>query len=476
MSQLDWIKLMEQKRRKDTYRAKQVEQHPAAVLLRTEFERDYDRILFSAPIRRLADKTQVFPLEKHDSVRTRLTHSHEVSTLARVLGFHLVEKNIIEYDNGRDVAALLAAIGLAHDLGNPPFGHQGEAAISSWFKDNLEILKPLTDIAHRNDFLRFEGNAQTFRILTKLQILNDDFGLDLAYGTLSALLKYPIPSHKVDMGGYKKHGFFQSERAIVEEVWLHTGLEEGRRHPLTYIMEACDDIAYSVIDVEDAVKKNLVSFNDLLGFLKRSVVDNAPNFSQEQISLVKKVMEQSEEKFKQYCALRLSPHELNDVAMQRFRVYAITEMVDATIRTFKDKYDAIMREQSFSGNIIMDSDAKMLCKELKRFALDNAYKHPSVLEVELRGHSIIRKLMDMFWSAIKDREDPNDFSSRKNTPLSNYVYRKISENYRRIFESSKDEKFPIRYRELQLLTDMISGMTDGFAMSLCHELEKYHER
>lgn len=166
---------------------------PDVAETRTEIERDYDRILFSTPVRRLADKTQVFPLDKNDSVRTRLTHSHEVSNLARSIGTSLVFNAKLGEGHAtalRDIPALLAAIGLAHDLGNPPFGHQGEAAIQSWFKDRQkEVLnderRPLSK-QQQQDFLKFEGNAQAFRLVTSLQLLNDNFGLDLTYATLSA--------------------------------------------------------------------------------------------------------------------------------------------------------------------------------------------------------------------------------------------------------------------------------------------------
>jgi dGTPase len=167
---------------------------------RTEHERDYDRILFSAPVRRLADKTQVFPLDEDDSVHTRLTHSHEVSNLARSIGVNLAFNDRVfpsEVVPQRNVPAMLAAAGLAHDLGNPPFGHQGETSIQDWFEQNRERVFPercgLADVMQQ-DFLRFEGNAQTLRLLTRLQILNDDYGLNVTYGTLAALMKYTVGS------------------------------------------------------------------------------------------------------------------------------------------------------------------------------------------------------------------------------------------------------------------------------------------
>ncbi|HES77113.1 MAG TPA: dNTP triphosphohydrolase, partial [bacterium] len=219
--------------------------------VRTEIERDYDRILYAAPVRRMADKTQVFPLERNDVVRTRLTHSHEVANLARAAGVDLVFNHAVAQSRvqaARDVPTLLATLGLAHDLGNPPFGHQGERAMQTWFERHAPTVFDesygLTK-AMCLDFLRFEGNAQTLRLLTKLQIINDDYGLNLSYATLAALLKYPVASDKVDkrVSVQRKHGFFQSEAALVEELWQATGLASGQRHPLTFVLEACDDIA-----------------------------------------------------------------------------------------------------------------------------------------------------------------------------------------------------------------------------------------
>lgn len=270
-----WEQLLNGTRRKDKYGTEEQKKGTDTAFKRTEIERDFDRILFATPTRRLADKTQVFPLEKNDSVRTRLTHSHEVSNLARGIGTRLVfnhKKDIFgDFDGSyccleRDIPALLAVIGLAHDLGNPPFGHQGEAAIGDWFKKNDNLFAQLDDKSIYSDFLKFDGNAQTIRLVTKLQILNDSFGLNLTYSTLAAMIKYPRSSYSDSH--WKKHGYFHSEKNIIEDVWKETGLSEGQRHPLTYLMESCDDIAYLVLDAEDTVKKGLASFHDLIDCLE----------------------------------------------------------------------------------------------------------------------------------------------------------------------------------------------------------------
>ena len=289
--QLDWTALLNSRRRKPRPGGKAHE--PRLGEDRTQHERDHDRILFSTPVRRLQDKTQVFPLERNDSVRTRLTHSHEVANMARSMGTTLafVHGEALGFPASveplRNVPALLEVIGLAHDLGNPPFGHQGETAIQTWMKrhatprseepgsfaifDAPGLTEPM-----RRDFLAFEGNAQAFRLLTRLQILNDDFGLNMTYAFLAALMKYPVPSDAVDKSSHarKKFNFFQSEAGIAAEVWAETGLRQGVRHPLTFVMEACDDIAYSVVDVEDAAKKNLINFNVLTAWLRHDACDD----------------------------------------------------------------------------------------------------------------------------------------------------------------------------------------------------------
>jgi dGTPase len=468
---IDWEPLLnEGRRKKESQSAAGATPKNSSAETRTEIERDFDRILFSTPVRRLADKTQVFPLDKNDSVRTRLTHSHEVSNLARSIGSALAfnfEIAASVKNSKRNLPALLALTGLAHDLGNPPFGHQGEGAIQSWFTDNqYTVLEGLSDEQHRQDFLKFEGNAQGFRLLTRLQLINDDFGLDLTHASLTALMKYPTPSHQVDKNhvAKKKHGFFASEQHVVDYVHQKTGLALGIRHPLAYVMEACDDIAYVVLDAEDAVKKGLASFSDLMAFLNNAGAKDP---------LVQKVIDDSQKKHKEHqkASQKLSPAELNDVSMQRFRVFAIGAMVGSAIDAFRE-YEADFVAGTVAVPLLEKSTAEILRKTLKNFSFMHAYKHRSVLEVELQGYNVIRGLMDFFWSAIVDREDPMKPESDRKRPFTKYVYGRISENYRRIFEnpSSIDSGLPMRYRECILLTDMISGMTDSYAVYLYEEL------
>lgn len=372
---------------------------PALHEPRTEIERDFDRILFSTPVRRLADKTQVFPLDKNDSVRNRLTHSYEVSNLARSFGTALcyskdsIFKNVV--DASRNVPALLAAIGLAHDLGNPPFGHQGETAIQRWFEGNKDriLTKVIVEspkhhidknLEFYEDFRLFEGNAQGFRLVTRLQLLNDAYGLDLTFSTLSAMMKYPTSSNRLDkkIAAKKKHGYFRSEEKIAEEVLEKVGLESGMRHALTYIMEACDDIAYVVLDAEDSIKKGLASFADLIAYLRHHGKDD---------ELIKLVTEKSENKHREFreSESKLSPSELNDISMQLFRVYAIGAMIREASKTFEEHFKSFILGNQKSP-LLEISNAETLRKTLKAFSFTHGYTHKSVLALELQGFNTIR--------------------------------------------------------------------------------------
>ncbi|OYY75293.1 MAG: deoxyguanosinetriphosphate triphosphohydrolase [Gammaproteobacteria bacterium 28-57-27] len=439
--------------------------------VRTEIERDYDRILYAAPVRRMADKTQVFPLERNDVVRTRLTHSHEVANLARAAGVDLVFNHAVaqtRHQAARDVPTLLGTLGLAHDLGNPPFGHQGERAMQAWFErcapEVFAERHGLTE-AMRLDFLRFEGNAQTLRLLTKLQIINDDYGLNLTYATLAALLKYPVASNQVDKNQpvRRKHGFFQSEARMVEEVWGATGLSAGQRHPLTFVLEACDDIAYCVLDAEDAVKKRLVSFHDILAFLRHAAGQDAT---------LAWVCNEAEREHVVYREAGLSPAELNDISMQVFRIRAMGVLMRALTEAWLRQQQAIL-DGVFVGELLESSSAGVFISALRQFNQRHVYRHPSVLKVELRGFEVIHELMDMLWFAITDREPGAPAEAPRRSPFASYAYGRMSENYRRVFESPSNP-MPIRYREAQLLTDMIAGMTDSYAVAMCEELRPHY--
>ena len=448
---LEWNRLLNPVRRKELYGSTESMNTGVG---RQELERDYDRILFCTPTRRLADKTQVFPMEENAAIRNRLTHSHEVSNLARSIGVRIAfdhARKVFGDDHEklqvkRNVPALLAAVGLAHDLGNPPFGHQGEVAMREWFSERKD-----KKVDRHADFLRFDGNPQTFRLLTRLQVLNDEFGLNLTFATLAALMKYPSFQDSKEHGGFKKFGIFESERSIASEVWRETGLEEGRRHPFAYIMEACDDIAYSVIDAEDTVKKGYASFYDLMDFLESiSGTDEA----------IEETVRESRRKNAEFKKEQLSSRELNDISMQMFRVKAISLMVVAATDVFVSNVDQMLVGSAPSGfELIKKSSCAILCDALKKFDRLHGFHHSDVLRLELEGNNYIKGIMDLLWDAIWKSDKDRDAYER-------YAYGKISENYRRVYESSRREI----YDSQRLLCDAVSGMTEPYLIETYREL------
>ena len=390
-------------------------------------------------------------MEKNDSIRTRLTHSHEVSNLARSIGTRLAFTHQTEVFGAdanelcvqRKVPALLAAVGLAHDLGNPPFGHQGELSIRRWFTDHQN------DTPIARDFLEFDGNCQTFRLLTRLQILNDNFGLNLTYATLACLLKYPVFADS-SPHPFRKFGLFQTERDIAVDVWHHTGLAEGVRHPLVYVLEACDDIAYSVIDAEDIVKKGYASFNDLIDHL-RSGNDE---------KVTRNVVDSTITKNREFRQQHLSSAELDDLTMQMFRAKAIAEMVESATDAFRARVSAMMAgsiDPAFE--LVGYSKCGALCESLKRFDYAHGYRNPSVLRLELQGDTYIRETMELLWEGITGHHGDDLFAQ--------YAYGRISENYRRIYEDSDKHDHDMAH----LLCDAVSGMTEQFLVSLHRDLK-----
>ncbi len=432
---------------------------------RTEHERDFDRVVFSTPVRRLKDKTQVFPLDLHDGVRTRLTHSMEVSNLARSMGVAVANqlKSLAEVGQAeRNVPAILAAIGLTHDLGNPPFGHQGEVAIRRWVEDNGAKIrseaKGTFDSELLKDFLYFDGNAQGFRILARLQQVDHRRGLGLTAATLRAFMKYPWSARSPKVNSKKpKFGYFESEADVAEWAASEVGLGANDRHPLSYLMEACDDIAYSVLDLEDGVKKELVTMAELVAYLTAQTETKSDR-------RIAKLIELDVRERARLGGLGLDSKEIRDSQIELFRSYAIGMMVSDAIEFFCQKCgDGGLK--TVKKGVAEEFHSSRLVAGLKDFAFDRIYKHHSVIKAELPGHSVIPDLMAVMWRAVvaTDQDVP--------TKLDEYVYSLLSRNYVRVYkESVKANVLPRWYHQVQLVCDQVCGMTDSYAVRLHKDL------
>ncbi len=433
---------------------------------RIEFERDFDRSVFSTPVKRLQDKAQVFPLETHDAVRTRLTHSLEVSSVARGLATRtakwLLEQGEIAVGMERSIEAIAATCGLIHDLGNPPFGHAGEDAIRAWFrrKEREELLRAsLKEEQQIQDFLKFEGNAQSLRLVATLQVLADYSGLNLTFATLSALGKYLAASDKADSEAtnraFRKPGYFASEGVIVQQIRDATGTGEAR-HPICFLVEAADDIVYLAADVEDAVKKGVLSWRELHEQLTATDADSV------------KAALASKERILKAGRPEVPPDLDDDIKASAFRTAAIGVMVEGSFKVFKSRYEEIMHGQ-YSGDLLQESDAADLAGCLRKIGVERVYPTRSTLTLELMGRQVIGDLMDIFWEGA---EALPKTGNPKTSKFPGKAAALFSANYRRVFQHFVAEKtnLPEMYHRLQLVTDYICGMTDSFAKRLHAEL------
>lgn len=462
MTTMDWNKLLfEARERPSTTQSDH----------RNGFEKDFDRIIPSSSLRRLQDKAQVFPLQRNDFVRTRLTHSLEVSALGRsfgnLIGNKLIDEGKVQVEDFcRKISALLATACIVHDLGNPPFGHCGETIIQNWFKqwfskDLFSTYKGIKTLSQeeKNDFIHFEGNAQAFRILTRLQFLNDQHGVNLSYGTLASLLKYPHSSSEIDPikgKSYSKFGYFQAEKEIVERIKAATGIGDSR-HPLTFLMEASDDIAYYAADIEDGVKKSIVPWEEEYKVIKDSLHEKYSNgfdYLERQRGLAE--------------TNKVPDRDL--VNVQNFRVWAQGEMFKACAETFMKNYDAIMNGE-FDKELLEASSANDIKIVLRDIAMRYIYPCKEVLTLELVGHSVITGLLNMFIEALV-----TDDGNYKSKQVTGKYYHLISSNFKYIAKLDKDgkpnkneQKFTL-YDKLLLVTDFISGMTDSYAVDLYQTL------
>lgn len=424
---------------------------------RNPFENDYGRLISSAPIRRLQDKTQVFPLDKNDYIRTRLTHSLEVSYIASSLG-QSIEKILIEKIEDISIqkcgylSSLLRTSGLVHDLGNPPFGHFGEIAIQDFFKkffdENPRIARKFTP-QERADFENFDGNIQTFRILSKLYYFGDEYSYNLSYSTLATIVKYPSDSVTGNKGKHakeiaqKKAGYFVTEEDKYNEINDYLQLNH-RRHPATYLLEAADDIAYSVADIEDGVKQGIISINE---------IEN----------LFEKHLDKNKDKVLTYIKY-LKQENFNDsIIVQRIRILTQQIMISSTIETFISNYDIIMRGE-LEDELIMISSAKDVRTAYKKIQ-SQIFMYKSILKKEIAGREAITGLLKIFVNAALS----DNFRADGGNTLECRLYNLISASYRVVNEKYEHYTNTL-YCKLRLVVDFIAGMTDSYAIDLYQEL------
>ncbi len=448
--------------------------------LRNEFQKDYHRIICSASFRRLQDKTQVFPLDKSDFVRTRLTHSLEVASFAKSLGQTAFQYLI---DNNKDeeltpeikekVCSILECAGLLHDIGNPPFGHFGEDSIRNWFKNNLSKIEfkgtSVEDYLNeqmKNDLYHFEGNAQALRLLAKLHYLVDENGMHLTYALLNTLIKYPVSSCGINKHSGnikdKKMGYYFAEQELFEDITESTGAVNCR-YPLTFLLEAADDIAYHTADIEDAVKKGFLSYSQLLEELRSEKYINKCTDVQE-IQSYKNAVDMLETKYAKAKENGVPNPELN--AVQNWIIYVQGQLLYCASYGFTKNYQSIMNG-TFSTEVISASRGKTLSDALGSIVCDYVFKSCEIYKTEIAAGNIINFLLDKFVPAAVIYDTDNELS-----PMDERIIHLISDNYRQIYKiysDGKDENEKL-YLRLLLVTDYICGMTDSFAKRLYQEL------
>lgn len=413
---------------------------------RSPFQKDVDRIVFSSAFRRLQDKTQVFPLAKNDYVRTRLTHSLEVSCVGRSLATKVGEHIIAKYglnSHVEDFGNIVTAACLSHDIGNPPFGHFGEEAIRAFFSERAvgqRICAQLSDI-ERADLLNFEGNAQGFRVVSKLQNPETVGGMCLTYATLGASSKYPCTSLAINRANIatKKNGIFYDDIAHFSEVaealsLIKLGENQWCRHPLTFLMEAADDICYGIIDIEDAHQVREISFEQAHDLLKPLAKDINKKYLKDTFS--------------------------NSEKISYLRAKAIGCLVKEVVECFIDNEEKILAGQ-LNTPLAELIPSKTELKALTEFAGNHIYNCESVVNTEVAGYRIIGDLLEMFCQAINDIAE-ND----KPLAASNMVFHILPTRF--IGKERKPDKNP--YIRTLKICDFVSGMTDSYAVSLYQNL------
>lgn len=428
---------------------------------RTEFERDWDRLIFSSAFRRLQNKTQVFPLPEEIFVHNRLTHSLEVASVGRSLGSIVGEAlsqlpEIQAFPDAisfyRDeLKSVIAAACLAHDLGNPAFGHSGESAISRYFQSRTEdsSFKALFSSEEWADLISFEGNANALRILTRAFRGRMQGGFRLTFSTLGAILKYPCSSTAMEGRSgpihRKKYGYFQSDQAVFQSIVEKLGMEKDsavpdsfHRHPFVYLVEAADDICYSIMDLEDAHRLGIFPTQKVANLLLQ-VIKAGSGSEAEKIE-------------RTYFALSDDANE----GINYLRAKAINQLIRRCASIFLENGNAILSGK-FPGDLLSHAtELKAPLAQIQEDSVRNIYNHPSVVRIELAGYNIMHGLVGDLVEAALLEPSKRDSMARKRISL-------IPDQY--VFEEADSP-----YEKVMCILDFVSGMTDSYALKLYRNL------
>ncbi len=422
---------------------------------RSPFQKDYDRIIFCNSFARLASKTQVHPLAKNDHVHNRLTHSLETASVGRSLGFkvglELNKKGFLEKEGlqPHDVATLVQAACLAHDIGNPPFGHGGEEAIKEWFKnrikeeesDNFNGVRYFENLnkQEKQDFCCFDGNAHSFRLVTQVEHNRHTCGMRLTFSTLAAMVKYPWGS--LDINKNEKFGFFRNEEYIFSEVFNELGLVAGdkyKRYSLSYLTETADDICYSLIDIKDAIELNIINLKDIENIFLHFVPKNKLE------EIVADKSKKKSDKISYLCAIAI-----NNLTQHATYIY------NKNLYRFLDENDSIKDLIS----IFEDENLIAGVKEAKTFSKEYVFKEKRKIELELGAYNIIEVLLDNFIKAAYESH------YNKDNPLSFRSKRALD-----LMGNDKPSSGMSLYQKYLCIVDYIVGMTDNYATYTAHQL------
>ncbi len=442
---MNWIQLLSSKRLGD-------KRDQLLSETRSRFDQDFDRLIFSHPFRKLQDKTQVFPLPEDDFVHTRLTHSLEVfsvgRSLGRAVGEFLLQKHSelsVEKFGIHDFGSIVGAACLAHDLGNPPFGHSGESAISSFYQRHAdgESFKKLVSQKEWADLINFEGNAQGFRIMNDKQM----GGLALTYATLGAFTKYPKTSSspRIDKRkSQKKFGVYQSNidqfTTMADEMGLISfGEEAWCRHPLAFLVEAADDICYNIIDLEDGCRLGLVSFEKTKELLAAIIGEK-------------------------YDESKLIKVEDQNNKLGMLRALAISQLIHECVEAFI-KHETEMLSGDFDQALTDIIPSSGALNEISVLSIEKIYRSRQVLEREAGGFEVIEQLMKAFTLAAYYKF----FNKNSYTPRQRSIYLLMDESVRLRLELPDQTV----YQRLMIVSDFISSLTDSYAIKLYKIINGY---